>query len=71
MQHFKDRIECFHDYSDVLGKGKDCNLDYVYNYIKLVVSMYKNIVLQENNLNLVEELIISIKLTRPLKNDER
>ena len=41
MQYFKDRTECFDDYSPcVNNKRRNCNMQYVYNGIKLFVYLY-------------------------------
>lgn len=39
MQYFKDRIECFDDYYPCNNK-ENCDLSYVYNWIKLFVYLY-------------------------------
>jgi putative transposase len=36
MQYFKDRTECFDDYSSFISK-KNCDLQHVYNWIKLFI----------------------------------
>ena len=41
MQYFKDRIECFDVYYPCVVKSKgDCDLQHVYNWIKLFVYLY-------------------------------
>ena len=57
MQYFKDRTECFDDYYPC-RKDDDCNMDHVYNWIELFVSMYNNTVVTKNNLILIKEVLI-------------
>jgi putative transposase len=38
-QYFKDRTECFDDYYPCT-KNNDCDLDHVYNWIKLFIYLY-------------------------------
>jgi putative transposase len=42
MQYFKDRTECFDDYYPCINnkKKRKCNLQHVYNWIKLFVYLY-------------------------------
>ena len=41
MQSFKDRTECFDDYYPCVSiKRRNCNLQHVYNWIKLFVYLY-------------------------------
>ena len=43
MQYFKDRTECLDDYySCVSIKRRNCNLQHVYNWIKLFVYLYNS-----------------------------
>ena len=39
MQYFKDRTECFDDYYPCT-KNKNCDLEHVYNWIKLFIYLY-------------------------------
>jgi putative transposase len=39
MQYFKDRTECFDDYYSCT-KNKNCDLEHVYNWIKLFIYLY-------------------------------
>ena len=49
MQYFKDRTECFDDCYPCIKHKKDYNLDHVYNWIELFVSLYNNTVVEKNN----------------------
>jgi putative transposase len=40
MQYFKDRTECFDDYYPCTNKKNNCDLLYVYNWIKLFIYLY-------------------------------
>ena len=41
MQYFKDRTECFDDYYPCINnKKRNCNLQHVYNWIKLFTYWY-------------------------------
>ncbi len=54
MQYFKDRTESFDDYYPC-RKDDDCNIDHVYNWIELFVSMYNNTIVTKNNFILIKE----------------
>ncbi len=44
MQYFKDRTECFDDYYPCITKRKNnCDLEHVYNWIKLFTYLYNTI----------------------------
>ena len=40
MQYFKDRTECFDDYYPCNSNKQNCDLQHVYNWIKLFVYLY-------------------------------
>ena len=40
IQYFKDRTECFDDYYYPCTKNKNCDLEHVYNWIKLFIYLY-------------------------------
>ena len=55
MQYFKDRTESFDDYFPC-RKDDDCNIDHVYNWIELFVSMHNNnTIVTKNNFILIKE----------------
>ena len=58
MQYFKDRTENFADYYPCRKEDDNCNIDHVYNWIELFVSMYNNTIVTKNNLILIEEVLI-------------
>jgi putative transposase len=57
IQYFKDRAESFDDYYPCRKDG-DCNIDHVYNWIELFVSMYNNTIVTKNNFILIKEVLI-------------
>ena len=57
MQYFKDRTESFDDYYPCI-KDDDCNIDHVYNWIELFVSLYNNTITTKSNLFLIKEVLI-------------
>ena len=40
MQYFKDRTECFDDYYPCTTRKNNCDLQHVYNWIKLFIYLY-------------------------------
>jgi putative transposase len=40
MEYFKDRTECFDDYYPCPTKNNNCDLEHVYNWIKLFIYLY-------------------------------
>ncbi|HEX2409292.1 MAG TPA: hypothetical protein VHJ38_18985 [Nitrososphaeraceae archaeon] len=40
MQYFKDRTESFDDYYPCIDKKKNCDLEHVYNWIRLFIYLY-------------------------------
>ena len=40
MQYFKDRTECFDDYYPCTKNSKKCDLQHVYNWIKVSIFLY-------------------------------
>ena len=57
MQYFKDRTESFDDYYPC-RKDDDCNINHVYNWIELFVSLYNNTITTKSNLFLIKEVLI-------------
>ena len=57
MQYFKDRTESFDDYYPC-KKDDDCNINHVYNWIELFVSLYNNTITTKSNLFLIKEVLI-------------
>jgi putative transposase len=49
VQYFKDRVESFDDYYPCNSKRRDCDNGHVYNWVELLVSMYKNTIVAKNN----------------------
>jgi putative transposase len=54
IQYFKDRTESFDDYFPC-RKDDDCNIDHVYNWIELFVSMDNNTIITKNNFILIKK----------------
>ena len=40
MQYFKDRRECFDDYYPCINQKNNCDLQHVYNWIRLFIYLY-------------------------------
>jgi putative transposase len=40
MQYFKDRTECFDDYYPCINQRNNCDLQHVYNWIRLYIYLY-------------------------------
>ena len=40
MQYFKDRTECFDDYYPCINQRNNCDLQHVYNWIRLFIYLY-------------------------------
>ena len=57
IQYFKDRTESFDDYYPC-RKDDDCNINHVYNWIELFVSLYNNTITTKSNLFLIKEVLI-------------
>jgi putative transposase len=57
IQYFKDRAESFDDYYPC-KKDDDCNINHVYNWIELFVSLYNNTIITKSNLLLIKEVLI-------------
>ena len=58
MQFFKDKTESFDDYYHCRRDYDDCNIDNVYNWIELFVSMYNNTIVTKNNFILIKKGLI-------------
>jgi putative transposase len=58
MQYFNDRTESFDNYYPYKKENGDCNIDHVYNWIELFVSMYNNTIITKSNLLLIKEVLI-------------
>ena len=60
-QYFKDRIECFDDYFPCKQKDNGCNLFYVHNWIQFFVSLYNDIIYNNDCvIQLQEEVNITL-----------
>ncbi|MDR4511505.1 MAG: hypothetical protein MRJ93_07350 [Nitrososphaeraceae archaeon] len=58
MQYFKDRTECFDEYYSCVKKSKNnCDLQHVYNWIKLF--SYSNNTIQESEAQSYSELEVN------------
>ncbi|HSF00441.1 MAG TPA: hypothetical protein VLA48_06050 [Nitrososphaeraceae archaeon] len=59
MQYFNDRTECFDDYYPSVVKSKgNCDLQHVYNWIKLFVYLYNAKIRKESLFNIGGEIIV-------------
>ena len=60
MQYFKDRTESFDDYYPCTRKNKkkNCDLQHVYNWIKLFIFLYNTII--RNKIQLIKGDEISL-----------
>jgi putative transposase len=58
MQYFKDRTESVDNYYPCKKDDDDCNIDHVYNWIELFISMYNNTIITKSNLLLIKEVLI-------------
>jgi len=56
-QFLKDRIESFDDYYPCI-KEEECNLFHVYNWIQFFVSMYNDMIVNNNDNFLLKEVNI-------------
>ena len=59
MQYFKDRTESFDDYYPCTTKNKNCDLQHVYNWIKLFVYLYNAKIRNNIVFNIRGELVLS------------
>jgi putative transposase len=58
MQYFKDRTECFDDYYPCINQKRYCDLEHVYDWIKLFTYFYNTII--KNKILVIEG---EVKLT--------
>ena len=60
-QYFKDRIECFDDYYPCIQKDNGCNLFHVHNWLQFFVSLYNDIIYNNDFIiQLQEEVNITL-----------
>lgn len=64
-KYFKDRTKNFDVYYSFSTKDNECNLDHVYNWIDLFVSLYNNTIVEKNKISIQIEEAITIKLRQP------
>ena len=58
MQYFKDRIESFDDYYPCT-KNNNCDLSYVYNWIRLFIYLYNPIIRNNIIFKIGGEVVLS------------
>ncbi|HET9807515.1 MAG TPA: hypothetical protein VFP49_11440, partial [Nitrososphaeraceae archaeon] len=68
MQYFKDRTESFDDYYPCNNNNQNCDLQYVYNWIKIFVYAYIILPLQQIRFHFLWNATIILKLTQPFCN---
>ena len=59
MQYFKDRTETFDDYYPCTTKNNNCDLEHVYNWIKLFIYLYNAKIRNTILLKIGDELVLS------------
>ena len=57
MQYFKDRTECFDDYYPCINQRNNCDLQHVYNWIRLFIYLYNTTI--RNKIPFIKEAKLS------------
>ena len=60
MQYFKDRTESFDVYYPCNSNKKNCDLQHVYNWIKLFIYLYNTKIRKEPLFNIGGEIIVNL-----------